>query len=206
MKNTFKFMLAAAALVSVAFAIPSKSKNEKFIVVIDAGHGGKDHGVTHDLTSEKMITEQISKKIKALNQNPNVEILLTRDSDQFTELKQRTDFANSQNADLVLSLHVNGTNTQTASGIAMFVGKENIEKEKSLEIASKLTEKLAQNHGFKIRPVSEAPFFILKNSKSPAIILELGFLTNDFDRGYLTSEEEQNKIAATIVEFVGDLK
>lgn len=202
MKKKLGLLAVAAAVVSFAFISPDA---DKFVVVIDAGHGGKDHGVTHESAMEKSITETISRKIKTLNSDKEIEIHLTRDSDEFKDLSARTEMMNSLNADLVLSIHVQGNRNTTASGMEVFVGKDSPEKAKSLAFAAKLSEKL-QKENYKLRPTKEAPFFVLKNSKAPAVMLELGFLTNENDRKYLTSQDDQNKIATTILEFIKESK
>ncbi|RZJ67823.1 MAG: N-acetylmuramoyl-L-alanine amidase [Flavobacterium sp.] len=206
MKNKFKVLIATAALASFAFVVPAKNSGDKLVIVIDAGHGGKDFGATHDAISEKMITEQISKKIKALNKNANVEIHLTRDSDTFTELKDRTQMINALHPDVVLSLHVEANPSEFKSGVGMYVGKDNVEKQKSFSLAGKLGEKLSEKHSFEIGRIQEAPFYILKNSNAPTVLLELGYITNYNDRKYLTSDQEQQKIATTILEWINEVK
>ncbi|RZJ71806.1 N-acetylmuramoyl-L-alanine amidase [Flavobacterium sp.] len=203
MKKSPGFLTVAAAALSFSFMSP---KADKFVVVIDAGHGGKDHGATHEMATEKSITENVARKIKELNLDKEVEIHLTRDSDEFMELKSRTDLINSVDADLVLSIHVQANKNVAAKGVEMYVGKDNPQKEKSLAFAQKLGVKLQKNHGFNLRPTQEAPFFVLKNSKVPAVLVELGFITNADDYRYLTSEAEQHKIAASIAEFVTEAK
>ncbi|MBD3582828.1 N-acetylmuramoyl-L-alanine amidase family protein [Flavobacterium selenitireducens] len=202
MKKTLGLSAIVAAAISFAFISPDA---DKFVVVIDAGHGGKDYGVTHESAMEKSITETVSRKIKALNSDKEIEIHLTRDSDEFKDLSARTEFVNSLDADLVLSIHVQGNKNVTASGMEIYVGKDHAQKTRSMDFATKLSEKL-QKENFKLRPTKEAPFYVLKNSKSPAVLLELGFLTNESDRNYLTSEQQQDRIAATILEFISESK
>jgi len=204
MKKTVALLVLAAATVSLAF-IP-KNAEDRFVVVLDAGHGGKDHGVSHNSDTEKFITEQVSKKIRQLNSDAEIAIHLTRDADEFKDLGSRTAMINSLDADLVLSLHVQGHKNPQASGMELYVGKDNPQKTKSLEYAEKLSAKLQKNHAINMRPAKEAPFYVLKNSNAPAVMLELGFLTNERDRNYLTSEKEQDKIARTISEFIRESK
>lgn len=203
MKNYAKFLIVTAAIASFAFISP-KNEPRQINIVIDAGHGGKDFGATHENITEKEIVRQITNKIKALNGNKNVNIHITRTSDEFMELSQRTDFINKIKPDLTLSLHVNGFKNGNKSGVEIYVAKEN--NGKSTEFAQKLSEKFVKNHNFKVSEIKKAPYFILKNSEVPALIVELGFISNANDRIYLTDDNEQNRIASTILEFIAEME
>ena len=203
MKNLFKALLLVVAFATVSFI---SSEKETITVVIDAGHGGHDFGGKHDDLLEKDLANSISKKIEALNSDKNVKLLFTRDDDKFVELVERTNFINSIKPDLVLSLHVNNNKNTTTSGFEIFVSDKSIAYEKSNELAQKLVVDFEKNIPLKNRGVKTAPFWILKNSEVPALTLEMGFLSNTTDREYITSEEGQNQIAQTILNFVSDLK
>lgn len=206
MKNTTKLFLLLTAIISFAFANPNPSEVKQINVVIDASHGGYDTGATSKDASEKIIVAQITNKIKSLNKNKNIVLHFTRNSDAFLSLKERTDIINNIKPDLVLSLHVNSNKNKDKSGVELFVSKDSQSYEKSNEIANSLNEKLVKNHNFKVSEIKNAPFFILKKSNAPAIVLELGYLSNDGDKKYLTDENQQIKIAESILEFVSDLK
>lgn len=77
-------------------------------IVIDAGHGGKEHGAVSDSgVSEKDITLDIALRLSRLMEETHFEVILTRETDQTIPLAQRVAFANSNNADLFVSIHVN---------------------------------------------------------------------------------------------------
>ncbi|MEI7670431.1 MAG: N-acetylmuramoyl-L-alanine amidase, partial [Pseudomonadota bacterium] len=81
--------------------------NKQYTVVIDAGHGGKDSGGKGiDDTSEKEMTLLIAQKLKEINNNPNIKIILTRESDKFVSPPDRANFANEVKADLLISIHM----------------------------------------------------------------------------------------------------
>lgn len=206
MRNTFKIILALSVVGSFAFITPKDLKSKQITVVIDAGHGGKDHGMTADEFSEKEIIQKISSKIKAQNEDQDIVIHFTRTNDEFVSLKDRTDYINTIKPDLVLSLHVNAVKNENASGIEFYINKENSNYEKSKAIAEKLNEKMVKNHSLKSRGVKEAKLFVLDRSEVPAVTVELGFLSNANDRKYLTDDNEQSRIANTILEFIGEMK
>ena len=188
MKNTFKFILAFAVLASFAFIKPFENDPKKTItVVIDAGHGGNDDGMTVDGFTEKEIVASIAQKIKEKNANENVIIHLTRTQDQYVSLEDRAKFINELKLDLVLSLHVNGNENAAASGIECYVSPKNAMYEQSKKIAEDLNSRLVNNHNLKSRGIKKANFTMLKYSKFPSVTLELGFLSNENDRAYLTN-------------------
>lgn len=206
MRNTFKIILALVVVGSFAFINPKDSKSKQITVVIDAGHGGKDHGMIAEEFSEKEIIQKISNKIKAQNEDQDIIIHFTRTNDEFVSLKDRTDYINKIKPDLVLSLHVNAVKNENASGIEFYINKENSNYEKSKAIAEKLNEMMVKNHSLKSRGVKEARLFVLDKSDVPAVTVELGFLSNANDRKYLTDDNEQNRIASTILEFIREMK
>ena len=72
---------------------------------------------------------------------------------------------------------------------------------KSKETAEKIVNEISGENLLK-RRIGEAPFYILKNTNCPALVLEMGFLSNNNDREYLISENGQNEIATKILESV----
>jgi len=180
-------------------------KKEKKIIVIDAGHGGQDFGATKDELNEKNLISEITKKIKKLYSDSDVTILFTRTEDEFMDLKSRTDYINSNKADLVISLHVNNNKNTEANGFEIFVYDESDFLDKSKIFAEQLSSKLSKT-SLKNRGIKKGPFFILKNSACPAIVVELGFISNENDRNYIVSEKGQTEIAQHIVAFISEVK
>jgi N-acetylmuramoyl-L-alanine amidase len=206
MKKSIPVFLACATIVSFAFVKPDIKELKQINVVIDAGHGGSDLGATSSSSTEKQIVEQITNKIKFLNKNENISVHLTRIGDEFLSLNDRSAIINKIKPDLVLSLHVNKNSNIAKSGMEFYIANESITNEKSNKIANELRNKFIQNNNLKASEIKNAPFFILKKSEVPAVLVELGYMSNLADRAYLTNDMEQNKIAATIIEFISELK
>lgn len=97
--------------------------SQKKIVVLDAGHGGKDPGAMKQGLNEKDITLPIALKVgKYLSQNmSNVKVIYTRTTDQFVELSKRAQIANDNKADLFISIHVNSTGSSKVQGATTYV-------------------------------------------------------------------------------------
>jgi len=206
MKNTFRIILAVAVLASFAFIKPKENNPKKTItVVIDAGHGGHDEGMIVEGFSEKEIVASIAQKIKKNNSAENIIIHLTRTDDQFISLQDRTNFINNLKPDLVLSLHVNGNKDTEASGVELYISPKNATYENSKKIAEDLNARFVNNNNLKSRGVKDANFTILQDTNYPSITVELGFLSNTKDRAYLTNDEQQEKIAESILELISTL-
>jgi len=163
------------------------------------GHGGKDIGNTSSSFAEKDVVLSIAKKIKAMNENEDLEIILTRDTDAPMSLQERIDLINSRDADLMISLHLNAHGQSSKNGIELFTGRSNNESSvRSARLAKELKKSLAAD--FQVSELKKANFKILRDSQCPAILIEMGFLTNPKDREFLTSEEGQEQMARTILE------
>jgi N-acetylmuramoyl-L-alanine amidase len=198
-------MKKVIALLSLCFAVLLVSfttLNNKKLIVIDAGHGGIDHGATFDEVFEKDIVTQISKKIFEKHDPSKVEILLLRDTDNNIALTDRINRINELKPDLVISLHVNKVySNNTSSGIEAYVSEKNNNHKTSKEQAEKLLNAIA-NDKLQSRGVKQANFMILRNSNCPSVSLELGFISNENDRNYITSEEGQYEIAKNILKGI----
>lgn len=204
MRKTTGILVVLLAIVSFAFIKPN-AETKKITVVIDAGHGGNDHGAKVNDVTEKEIVQQITNKIKSQNNNQDIQIMLTRDTDATMTFDDRTKIINSLKPDLVISLHVNNQKNPTANGMEFYVSKNNIAYEKSNTHAQQLQQKF-QVMGMKSRGIKEASFMMLKKSEAPTVLVELGFLSNHSDRKYLTDDNGQNRIASTILEFISEIK
>jgi N-acetylmuramoyl-L-alanine amidase len=121
-----------ASLSSLPPVAPSANLNGKFSlsrqlglsvsrIVIDAGHGGHDPGAQGNGIDEKDLTLDVAQRLKKLlEKQPGVEIVMTRDSDEFIPLQERTAIANREGADLFLSIHANASRNAQAHGIETY--------------------------------------------------------------------------------------
>ena len=197
MKKVISFLSLCGVVLLVSFT----TMNNKKLIVIDAGHGGHDHGASFNELYEKDIVEQIAKKIFEKNDPSTVELVLLRDTDNFLSLTDRVNKINELNPDLVISLHINYNTMKNSSGVEAYVCENNSNHKIAKEQAEKLVNAIA-NDKLQSRGVKQANFTILKKSNAPSVSLELGFLSNENDRAYITSEEGQNEIAENIFKSI----
>lgn len=162
---------------------PITHLDKKYTVIVDAGHGGHDPGATTtDGTNEKNLTLAIAQKIKSLNNNPNINIILTRESDKFVDLVERANFANASNANLFLSIHIDNSKSPKSTGASCFVPSKNyLYINKSNVFAKNIlmaTNGLFMNGKLKTR---DKGIWVLENAQMPAVLFECGYMSNSND-------------------------
>lgn len=118
---------------------PAQPRAKSFkTIVIDPGHGGKDPGARGQRgTEEKDITLKVALKLRnLLSKQPGVRVLMTRERDEFVELEDRAKFANGQEADLFVSIHVNSHPQRSVKGIEIYHFGE-AKDQRALEVAAR---------------------------------------------------------------------
>jgi N-acetylmuramoyl-L-alanine amidase len=105
-----------------------ESSSRVHTIVIDAGHGGKDHGTIFSSgLTEKEIVLDVAKRLRALLDGAGIKVIMTRDTDEFIPLPKRTEIAARDGADLFISIHVNSNQDRAVSGFLVYY-IETIEK------------------------------------------------------------------------------
>lgn len=186
------------------YNLPHKIKKEKKIIVIDAGHGGHDFGATQEEWNEKDLTSKIAKRIKEMLSDSNIELHFTRTNDEFVDLKSRSAYINGLKADAVISLHINQNENCDTNGFEVFICEQNSDFEEAKILGEKLVSKLS-NTELRNRGLKNAPFWILKNTNCPSMVVELGFISNEKDRKFISSMKGQSEIAAQIIAFIAEI-
>ena len=157
-------------------AVPNGQLRGKTIVV-DAGHGGSDPGAIRDNIKEKDINLAVALEFASLLRQYGAEVVLTRSDDTFVTLYERADKANRTNADLFISIHANSHDNPTAHGIEVFYGWDH-----SLDLARTIERHLRLELGRHSRGVKHYRYYVIRATKMPAVLVELGFITNKEDR------------------------
>ena len=196
MKKGFRIFGFFILIGIMSFSIPQ----EKFRLVIDAGHGGTDKGSTFESIYEKDINLSIAKKIQSFSKGKNVEVILVREDDKEVSLKDRITMINNLNPDLLLSIHINNSLDSKANGTEIYYSKANEFYKRALNYADKIISNSVDE--IQMKGLKEANFTILKNTKCPALMVEVGFLSNMENRGFLTSDEGQQQVAMSILNAI----
>lgn len=180
------------------------------IIVIDAGHGGKDPGtIGVNQSFEKDINLDISKKLYKKLGSMGYKVILTRDRDEYVDNQKRVELANRKNAKLFVSIHCNALeNDNSTRGIQVLYYPNEKSKEKNLDnesLAKTTLDRISKVTGAKNRGiVAREDLLVLNQTNMPAIIVECGFLSNEDEASLLITDEYQNKIVDGIVDVLED--
>lgn len=197
-------ILIAGLLFVSSYKYVTPGPNSQYVVIIDAGHGGKDQGAAVEHTLEKDITLSIVNRLKIADTDPDIKLIFTREDDQFVELKDRWTIANNINADLFISLHAN-SGAPSVNGLEIYIPEDSLLNARSKEAAMVMGLYVASTNYKEFR-IKEASYTLLNQVRHPAFFIELGFLTNEHDLALLQDQETLNSIANSIYKGLIDLK
>ncbi len=193
----------------ITVKIANPDKIYKSIVVLDAGHGGKDDGAANRGTKEKALNYKILYTLGKKyfdSKDSEVKVYYTRTEDIFIPLMDRAKFASKVHADLFVSLHMNSCGRSSVNGMEVYYSKENNATAatglNSRTLAKRMLKKLKNDLNASSRGVKKAGFVVTKYNTVPAILIELGFLSGNSDYSKLTSHTYQDRAARSIYEGI----
>jgi N-acetylmuramoyl-L-alanine amidase len=257
---------AASASVSTATTVPPATNapvtqqrvytrpSARKLVVIDAGHGGPDRGMTGPIGTpawfvEKDVVLSVATKLATVLRARGVDVLMTRTSDTLIALADRGKIANSNHGDVFISIHVNAPGYNTAAAArehgfeTYFLAEAKTEDERRVQDMENESVKfetganapkgdplsfiitdMAQNehlressdlaltiqtglidvHPGPNRGVQQANFAVLRGSYMPAVLVEIGFGSNQSEATYLSDQDNQRALARNIAQSVLD--
>jgi N-acetylmuramoyl-L-alanine amidase len=193
-------------------------------VVIDPGHGGKDGGARgyDGKYVEKQATLDIALRVvRILKEEPDLEVLMTRNTDHYITLQYRTEFANRHKADLFVSIHCNANRKTSAKGTETYVyssratgnaaaaaARENTGSDSTMDF---VFDDLIHN-GFRRRSfylaekidqrIQDRPFYVLARVSMPSVLVETAFITHREEELKLQNPEWRQKIAQAIADGI----
>lgn len=210
-------VVAAAILVSIMVwnlsytsIMETFKDNAKGIIVIDAGNGGNDMGASsRSGVSERDINLIIAKKLEGLLQREGFKVILTRRdekaiaSTKSKDMAKRVDIANSSDADIFVSIHLNKFSQSQYYGAQTFYMEGSQQGERLAKaIQSRLLEEL--DRGNTRQAKASNSYYVIRNVKVPAVIVECGFLSNPDEEKLLQQDEYQQDIAHAIYMGIKD--
>ena len=222
------------------------------VVVIDAGHGGPDNGMTGPIGTpawfvEKDVTLSVAKLLASVLRARGMDVLMTRTTDTLIALSDRGRIANSNHGDVFISIHVNAPGGRTAAAArergfeTYFLAEAKTEDERrvqdmenesvkfetganapkgdplsfiitdmaqnehlreSSDLAQTIQQGLIDVHPGPNRGVQQANFAVLRGSYMPAVLVELGFGSNQSEATFLSDPDNQRALARNIAESV----
>lgn len=169
----------------------------KKAVVLDAGHGGSDYGAIRAGINEKDINLDIVKRVQAILATKNISVALTRDNDEFISLPDRTNICANNSPDIFVSVHVNSSAKPEINGI-----ETHYYHEQGLQLANTVHACLVSNVKAKDRGLFKSKFYVINHTDVPAILVEIGFISNSAERVELINEARKQQTAKAIAEGI----
>ena len=175
--------------------VPRGNRNERQVVVIDPGHGGNDSGaVGIGGLREKDVVIDISNDVTRILQEQGVQVVMTRRDDRTVELRPRTEFANRLNADLFVSIHANAA----PGGYSSANGVETFYYQSGRRLAQNIQGSIMESFDMRNRGVKRARFYVLRHTRMPAVLVEVGFVTGSSDSRVLAQPAQRRRMAEAI--------
>lgn len=207
--------MMAVLLCTVLWQGSEAVMGRNFVVVIDAGHGGYDPGaITQRGTYEKNINLDIAKKVQNLLGPTGMKVIMTRDEDEDyvpdgasgrrtkkqIDLNYRINTAAEAKADVFVSIHVNAIKGAQKSGAETFY---HYKSDSGKQLAEAIQQELIKVPGMNRRIAKPGDFYVIKNTPMPAVIVEVGYLSNPNEEEKLLQDWYQDQIAKAIAKGIG---
>ena len=183
-------------VVSVNDATEQKSTTEKsssvrkkgtlkgLTIAIDPGHGGNDHGTTGVRgTEEKEINLKTAELLKSKLRAAGANVILTRESDIYVDLRKRVSIGHQAEADAFISIHYDATEDSSISGITTYYTNSYQQ-----ELANYVHADLSKKVSIRDRGVQPGNYLVLRENRQNAILIELGFLSNPSEERTITTD------------------
>lgn len=175
---------------------PQKS-GEKHSIVIDAGHGGSDTGAIGGGVYEKNITLDLAKRIEDILIKKGYDVKMTRVDDSYVSLQERVDISEEYNPDIFVSVHVNSSVKPEINGI-----ETHYYHQESVALAQTVHASFASAVPATNRGLFKSKFYVINHTTSPAILVEIGFISNIAERAEITGEKRKQATAQAIADGI----
>jgi N-acetylmuramoyl-L-alanine amidase len=219
------------------------------LIVIDPGHGGDDPGaIGPSGLAEKEVVLDVSRRLaRMVEEGLGIKVVMTRNTDVFIPLRDRTNFANKQRADLFVSIHANAHPHSMSEGVeTYFLSSEATDKEarqvaavengvvqlesstqrqktdvlksilwdlaqsefqhESSFMAETVQDLMTRSLGLVNRGIKQAGFYVLGGAAMPAVLIEVGFVTNPREEKKLASPAHREAVASAIYAGLAEYK
>ncbi len=179
---------------------PAERKPGSRLIVLDAGHGGRDQGTSAGEVLEKDINLAMVKILAEILEEAGETVVLTREDDTKIGLEDRARFANEMEADLFVSLHCNYCEEDPGvRGLECYYREDS---GNGKELADQIVEALGGQEEIDNRGTRTANFRVLCKTDMPAVLVEMGYLSNQSERRKMTDEGYQKLLAQKLAEGI----
>lgn len=194
--------------INIMFIGQSELKSPDPIVVLDAGHGGKDPGASGAYLAEKTVNLDVVQKAGQILAAKGIKVVYTRQDDTYVSLDERSNIANFCNAAVFVSVHCNASTSSTPSGTETFCyyPVENpqlyLQKDERYNLALRIQQALMASLGRIDRGVKQDNLAVLRETTMPSALAELAFLSNPTEEALLQQQQFRDKAAQAIADAI----
>ncbi|MBE7055675.1 MAG: AMIN domain-containing protein [Ruminococcaceae bacterium] len=174
----------------------------KKLVVIDAGHGGHDPGAVGYNSSGKAVAYEshinlaIALLVGEKLEKSGVEVIYTRDKDEYITLTGRSEIANNSECDMFVSIHCNSIENPSIKGTQVYYHPSS---ETGTQLAQNIYDNVVKLTGLSPKETQNGShLYVIRTTASPAVLVETAFISNESDRNYLLSKSGQEALAEGI--------
>ena len=197
---------AKALKITITRGTQEETKPEKFLkrgatknkIVLDAGHGGTDYGAIREGINEKDITLDITQRVDAILRSKGYKTALVRSNDTFVSLEDRVAFSENEEPEIFVSIHVNSAVSTDPNGIETH-WYHDYSKNLAEIIHKNMTKQLPSSND---RGLFKSKFYVINHTTVPAVLCEIGFLSNEKERNELLTDNRRQKTAKAIAEGI----
>lgn len=186
----------------ISMSYLSKVVDVNKVIVIDAGHGGKDPGAVANGLREKDVNLDVAKRVEALLKAKGITVLMTRTTDNFLTLDQRAVFGVTKGADTFVSIHANAASSGVSGSETFYSASLDQRALDSKQLATFIQKRLYVAMDHNNRGVKDADFRVIGSNPLPAALVELGFLTNKSDADKLKTNYYKDRAAKAIADGI----
>ena len=190
------------------------------VIFLDPGHGGRDSGAFYYNIAEKDLNMQIYKKLRKELEGLGYTVLTSRESDVYVDfVTERSKMVNKTNSDMFISIHFNATSSSASniSGIQTYYYEQNPDYptkinsqwhnhpdriSESNRLAAAIHSSLLAETGAKNAGLLHSSFAVLRETNKPAVLLELGYMSNFDENQRIRNDAYQNKLVKGIVKGI----
>ncbi|MEI2358423.1 N-acetylmuramoyl-L-alanine amidase CwlD [Mesobacillus zeae] len=184
------------------------------VILIDPGHGGVDPGAGGKDAREKEIALSISLKLRDYLQQQGALVIMTRETDvdladkdlkgfrkrKVQDLKRRRDLINTSDADFYASIHLNAIPSPKWKGAQTFYSGNYRDSKRAATLIQAELRRNLENTDRKAKSANQ--IYLLKHTKKPGVLVEVGFISNPGEKRLLKTDEYQDELAASIYEGI----
>ncbi len=194
-----------ALKITIKRTVPDKQAEKAIIkkgitkgkVVLDPGHGGSDYGAIREGINEKDITLDVTQRVASILKSKGYKVSMTRTDDTYVSLQERVDFSENEGPEVFVSIHVNSAVATEPFGV-----ETHYYHDYSNDLAKVIHSHLIKEIDTKDRGLFKSKFYVINHTTVPAVLVEMGFISNEKERAELITDKRKQKTAKAIAEGI----